>query len=140
MKRLLITGAALGCTIAPMAAMAQSSVTLYGLIDEGLNYANNTKHGSAVQMESGFAQGSRWGLKGSEDLGGGTKAVFQLENGFGGNSGALGPSWRILGRKAYVGLSSAQFGTLTVGRQYDSVVDYLAPLTANGNWAGYLLS
>ncbi|WP_341316499.1 porin [Paraburkholderia sp. IMGN_8] len=140
MKRLLITGAALGCAIAPMAAMAQSSVTLYGLIDEGLNYTNNTKGHSAVQMESGFAQGSRWGLKGTEDLGGGTKAVFQLENGFDVNSGALGQGSRMFGRQAYVGLSSAQFGTLTMGRQYDSVVDFLAPLTANGNWAGYLMS
>jgi len=59
MKRLLITSAALGCTIAPLAAMAQSSVTLYGLIDEGLNYTNNTNGHSAVQMQSGFAQGSR---------------------------------------------------------------------------------
>ncbi|RDK00897.1 porin [Paraburkholderia lacunae] len=140
MKRILVAGATIGCAIVPMAAMAQSSVTLYGLIDEGLNYTNNTKGHSAVQMESGFAQGSRWGVKGTEDLGGGTKAVFQLENGFDVNSGALGQGSRMFGRQAYVGLSSAQFGTLTMGRQYDSVVDFLAPLTANGNWAGYLMS
>jgi len=140
MKRILVAGATIGCAIAPMTAMAQSSVTLYGLIDEGLNYTNNTKGHSAVQMESGFAQGSRWGLKGTEDLGGGTRAVFQLENGFDVNSGALGQGSRMFGRQAYVGLSSARFGTLTMGRQYDSVVDFLAPLTANGNWAGYLMS
>jgi predicted porin len=143
MKKLLLASlvnAALACTLAPIAAMAQSSVTLYGLIDEGLNYTSNTGGHSNVQMESGFAQGSRWGLKGSEDLGGGTKAVFQLENGFDVNSGQLGQGGRMFGRQAYVGLSSQQFGTLTMGRQYDSVVDYLAPLTANGNWAGYLLS
>jgi predicted porin len=91
-------------------------------------------------MESGFTQGSRFGLKGSEDLGGGTKAIFQLENGFDVNSGKLGQGGRMFGRQAYAGLSSAQFGTLTMGRQYDSVVDYLAPLTANGNWAGFLMS
>ena len=76
MKKLLIAAVAntaLGCTFAPISAMAQSSVTLYGLIDEGLNYTNNTGGHSNVQMESGFAQGSRWGLKGSEDLGGGTR-------------------------------------------------------------------
>ena len=90
MKKLVIAGAALGCVAVPMAAMAQTSVTLYGLIDEGLNYTNNTGGHSAVQMQSGFAQGSRWGLRGSEDLGGGMKAVFALENGFDVNSGKLG--------------------------------------------------
>ncbi|MGF6772287.1 putative porin [Paraburkholderia sp. GAS199] len=143
MKKILlasVVNAALGFTLTPIAAMAQSSITLYGLIDEGLNYTSNTGGHSNVQMESGFAQGSRWGLKGSEDLGGGTKAIFQLENGFDVNTGKLGQGGRMFGRQAYVGLSSAQFGTLTMGRQYDSVVDYLAPLTANGNWAGYMLS
>jgi predicted porin len=140
MKKLLIAGASLGFVIAPLHAMAQSSVTLYGVIDEGLNYTNNSGGHSNVQMESGFAQGSRWGVKGSEDLGGGMKAIFQLENGFDVNSGALGQGGRMFGRQAFVGLSSTTLGTLTMGRQYDSVVDYLAPLTANGNWAGYLLS
>jgi predicted porin len=140
MKRLLIAGASLGCFCAPLHAVAQSTVTLYGVIDEGVNYTSNTGGHSNVQLESGFAQGSRWGVKGSEDLGGGTKAVFLLENGFDVNSGALGQGGRMFGRQAYAGLNSATLGTLTMGRQYDSVVDYLAPLTANGNWAGYLLS
>jgi predicted porin len=91
-------------------------------------------------MASGYSQGNSWGLKGSEDLGGGVKAVFQLENGFEVNNGKLNQGGREFGRQAYVGLSSETAGTLTMGRQYDSVVDYLAPLTANGNWAGYLFS
>ncbi|TDY16675.1 putative porin [Paraburkholderia sp. BL6665CI2N2] len=143
MKKILIASlvnGALGCTLAPVAAVAQSSVTLYGLIDEGVNYTSNTGGHSNVQMQSGFAQGSRWGLKGADDLGSGTKAIFQLENGFDVNSGKLDQSGRMFGRQAYVGLSSQQLGTLTMGRQYDSVVDYLAPLTANGSWAGYMLS
>ena len=69
---------------------AQSSITLYGVIDEGINYTNNAGDKSAYQLESGYAQGSRWGLKGSEDLGSGLKAIFDLENGFDVNSGALG--------------------------------------------------
>ncbi|MGF6446504.1 porin [Paraburkholderia youngii] len=140
MKRIVTAGTVFGLVIAPVAALAQNSVTLYGVIDEGLNYTNNSGGHSAVQLESGFAQGSRWGIKGSEDLGGGTKAIFQLENGFDVNSGALGQSGRMFGRQAYVGIASETLGSLTMGRQYDSVVDYLAPLTANGNWAGYLMS
>ncbi|MEK6350173.1 MAG: porin [Burkholderia sp.] len=140
MKKIVLAGMSAGFALLPIAGFAQSSVTLYGVIDEGLNYTNNSNGHSAYQMQSGFAQGSRWGLKGTEDLGGGMSALFQLENGFDVNSGALGQGHRMFGRQAYVGLGSKQFGTVTFGRQYDSVVDYLAPLTANGNWAGYLLS
>jgi predicted porin len=121
-------------------AWAQSSITLYGVIDEGINYTNNAGDKSAYQLESGYAQGSRWGLKGSEDLGSGLKAIFDLENGFDLNSGQLGEGGRIFGRQAFVGLTAANYGTLTIGRQYDSVVDYLAQTTANGLWGGLLLS
>lgn len=119
---------------------AQSSVSLYGVIDEGLNYTNNVGGSRVYEMQSGYAQGSRWGLQGSEDLGGGVKALFQLENGFDVNSGRLGQGGRMFGRQAFVGLSGERYGTLTFGRQYDSMVDYVGPLTSNGNWAGYLFS
>ncbi|MFL9912784.1 porin [Paraburkholderia sp. RL17-337-BIB-A] len=140
MKRLLTGGASLAFALLPLHAFAQSSVTLYGVIDEGINYTTNASGHSAVQMESGYATGSRWGLKGSEDLGGGLKAIFQLENGFNAGTGGLGQGGRLFGRQAYVGLSSATLGAVTMGRQYDSVVDYLGPVTANGNWAGSLFS
>jgi predicted porin len=140
MKKIVFAAVSAGALGMGAQAHAQSSVTLYGIIDEGLNYTNNVGGHSNWELQSGFAQGSRWGLKGSEDLGGGMKALFQLENGFDVNSGRLGQSGRIFGRQAYVGLQDARFGTLTLGRQYDSVVDYLAPLTANGNWGGYMLS
>lgn len=140
MKKMFLAGASIGAIVFPMHAFAQSTVTLYGLIDEGFNYTNNVGGHSNEELQSGFAQGSRWGLKGTEDLGGGLKALFQLENGFDVNSGAANQAHRMFGRQAYVGLESATLGTVTFGRQYDSVVDYLAPLTANGNWAGYLLS
>jgi len=120
--------------------LAQNSVTLYGLIDEGLDYTNNTAAGKAYELQSGYAQGSRWGLKGSEDLGGGLKALFQIESGFNVNNGKLGQGGLGFGRQAYVGLASDRFGTVTLGRQYDSLVDYLAQTTANGNWGGYLFS
>lgn len=119
---------------------AQSSVTLYGVIDEGLNYTNNVLGNHEYELQSGYVQGSRWGLKGTEDLGGGLSALFQLENGFNLNSGKLGQGGLEFGRQAFVGLSDAKYGTVTLGRQYDSLVDFLAPTTANGNWAGYMFS
>lgn len=123
-----------------VAAHAQNSVTLYGVIDEGIDYTNNVKGNTVWELQSGYLQGSRWGLKGSEDLGGGTKAVFQLENGFDVNSGKLGQGGLMFGRQAYVGIADDRYGTVTLGRQYDSLVDYLAQTTSNGSWAGYLFS
>ncbi|QBR02272.1 porin [Paraburkholderia pallida] len=134
-----IVSAALLCGAA-MPAFAQNSVTLYGVIDEGIDFTNNAGGHQVYEMTSGYAQGSRWGLKGTEDLGGGLSTVFQLENGFNAGNGALAQGGRMFGRQAFVGLASERYGTLTLGRQYDSVVDYLAQTTANGNWGGYLFS
>lgn len=121
-------------------AFAQNSVTLYGVIDEGIDYTNNVGGAHLYELQSGYAQGSRWGMKGSEDLGGGLKAVFQLENGFNLNNGRLGQGGLEFGRQAYVGLASSAYGTVTAGRQYDALVDYLGQTTANGNWAGYMFA
>ncbi|MEM5339603.1 porin [Paraburkholderia azotifigens] len=137
MKKTILAGCIAAVTFP---AFAQNSVTLYGLVDEGLDFTNNAKGSKAYKMQSGDAQGSRWGLKGTEDLGGGFKAVFQLESGFDVNNGRLGQGGLGFGRQAYVGISSDRFGMVTLGRQYDSLVDYLAQTTANGNWAGYLFS
>jgi predicted porin len=117
-------------------AHAQSSVTLYGLIDEGLNFTNNAGNGQNYQLKSGDVAGSRFGLKGSEDLGGGLKAIFQLESGYNVSNGEQGQDQRMFGRQAFVGLSSNQYGTLTLGRQYDPTIDMFSDLTAAGNWAG----
>jgi predicted porin len=121
-------------------AFAQSSETLYGLIDEGFDYTNNVKGGKVYELQSGYTQGSRWGLKGNEDLGGGLAAIFQIESGFDVNNGKLAQGGLGFGRQAYVGLNSDKFGAVTLGRQYDSVVDYLAQTTSNGSWGGYLFS
>ena len=85
------------------AAHAQNSITLYGLVDEGLNFTSNAQGHSAYQMKSGDFYGSRWGFKGSEDLGDGYRAIFQLENGFNASNGAPGHDSREFGRQAYVG-------------------------------------
>ncbi|RQQ08396.1 porin [Burkholderia stagnalis] len=134
MKRTLIV-AALSSVFAT-AAHAQSSVTLYGLLDAGITYTNNQGGHSAWQQSTGSVNGSRWGLRGTEDLGGGLKAIFTLENGFGINNGTLKQNGREFGRQAFVGLAHNQFGSLTLGRQYDSVVDYLGPLSLTGTQFG----
>jgi GBP family porin len=134
MKKTLMVAALTG--VFATAAHAQSSVTLYGLIDAGITYTNNQGGHSAWQETSGTINGSRWGLRGSEDLGGGLKAIFTLENGFSIANGSAAQSSRLFGRQAFVGLASDQYGAVTLGRQYDSVVDYLAPLTATGTQYG----
>ncbi|KVN06964.1 porin [Burkholderia diffusa] len=118
-------------------AFAQSSVTLYGIIDAGLTYTNNSGGHAQWQMQSGVMQGSRWGLKGSEDLGDGTKAIFQLENGFNVMNGKLGQGGLDFGRQAYVGVTNEGWGTLTFGRQYDPIVDIVQSTTMNGNWGAF---
>ncbi|MEA3099492.1 porin [Caballeronia mineralivorans] len=124
-------------------AHAQSSVTLYGIVDDGFNWTSNAGGTHLYNVSSGVIQASRWGLRGGEDLGGGLKAVFVLENGFDLNSGSLGQKNRgssqglEFGRQAYVGLSS-NFGTVTLGRQYDSVVDYVGQFEAGDQWGGYI--
>jgi len=113
-------------------AQAQSSVTLYGVIDAGLLYASNQNGHAAWQAGSGDVTGSHWGFVGREDLGGGTRAIFQLENGFSVTNGTARQGGREFGYQALAGLSNNRFGTVTFGRQYDSVVDYLAPLSFTG--------
>src|ERR1700744_1205877 len=86
-------------------AMAQSSVTLYGLISTGISYSSNTKgadgkgHGT-VMMSSGVLQPPRWGITGNEDLGSGLNAIFTLESGFGSNNGTMSQGGRLFGRQA----------------------------------------
>ncbi|WP_028216672.1 porin [Paraburkholderia oxyphila] len=138
-KKLSTVALAAGALFATSPASAQSSVTLYGVIDEGIDYTNNSGGHSLWHMRDGTydgVYGSRWGLRGSEDLGGGLSAIFKLESGFSLENGQMRQGGLLFGRQAYVGLSDASYGTLTFGRQYDSVVDYLQPVTAPGTFGG----
>ncbi|MGI4857665.1 MAG: porin [Janthinobacterium lividum] len=121
-------------SLSAMPAFAQSSVTLYGIVDNGIGYSTSqTSLGSAsnghaaVKMISGVWAGSRFGLKGSEDLGGGTKTVFQLESGFNSATGAQQYTNAMFGRQAWVGIANKTYGTLTAGRQYTSYYQLLSP-------------
>lgn len=111
---------ALGCLVAlPTVAFAQS-VTLYGVVDTGVDYVNHVgaAQNSVVREPSltGMVP-SRWGLRGSEDLGGGLTAKFALESGFSTDSGSLMYGNRLFGRQAWVGLSGP-WGEVAFGRQY----------------------
>ncbi|MGF6763798.1 putative porin [Paraburkholderia sp. GAS33] len=138
MKKFALSSLSLALLGAAGAAHAQSSVTLYGVLDDSIQYVNNVNvsgsNKSSVGLAAGNLQGNRWGLKGTEDLGGGLKAVFQLENGFSPNNGSLGQGGKMFGRQAFVGLASDQFGTVTLGRQYDPVVDLVQAVTADNYW------
>jgi predicted porin len=125
----------------PDVARAQSAVTLYGILDDGFTYTNSAAgHSSIVEQDGNNtgATGSRLGLRGVEQLGGGLSAIFLLENGYTLPNGGLQQGGLLFGRQAYAGLNSP-FGTLTFGRQYDSLTDYLQPLSAAAQWGGYMV-
>ncbi len=131
MKKSLIALAAL--TTLSAASFAQSSVTVYGKIDLGLVVDGGSPQGKSVRIASGETAGSRVGFKGSEDLGGGYKAAFQLETGFCADSAAGAPNFctgsnQFMGRQDHGDLSGP-FGTISAGRQYS--LDYGAILNAD---------
>jgi predicted porin len=98
-------------------ASAQSGITIYGIIDAGLVTERGGAAGNVNKITSGVGEASRLGFKGTEDLGGGLSALFQLETGFRVDTGELDATNTIFNRQAFVGLKS-QYGTLTLGRQY----------------------
>jgi len=146
MKKSLLALAVLGAFAG--AAQAQSSVTIYGIVDTGVTYtskaqtpAGGTNTGSKFAMNSGVIQGSRIGFKGVEDLGGGLNAVFNLETGFNNDNGALNgqdsaTSNNLFRRKSVVGLNGG-FGTVLLGRQTD-FADTISAYTAVNDFGGVI--
>lgn len=123
MKRALVALAALGAFV--NAAQAQSSVTLYGRLEASVAYIMLGDGSHVTALSNGTngtvgadpIGGSRWGLRGSEDLGSGLKANFVLESGFFVDSGGQADSARLFNRQAYVALQSAALGEIRLGRQ-----------------------
>lgn len=107
------------------AAQAQSSnVTLYGVADAFLEYGKAGTTAAPVsvkRLQSGGANGSRLGLRGSEDLGDGMKAGFVIEHGFLIDSGTPASASTFWNRQAFVSLSG-NFGSLSAGRQYSPLL------------------
>ena len=132
MKKSLLALALLGAFTA--SAFAEPSVTLYGRIDTGLVYTHKNLDNTAgstdtFSMDSGVTTGSRWGLKGSEDIGN-AKVGFVLESGFNSDDGASSDKEsRLFGREAQVNVSGA-YGTLYAGR--------FASIASDSGSIGYL--
>jgi predicted porin len=114
-------------------AYGQSSVSIYGIVDTGVEYVNNANPGKdgVFRLSSGAMNTSRIGFRGSEDLGGGLKAVFQLENGFKIDAGEFDSAGLLFGRQANVGLEGG-FGRVVAGRSFSTTYDFILPFDPMG--------
>lgn len=131
------------CCAATAQAQTGPSVTLYGLVDVGITSVSGIKGGTVTQVASGIMEGSRWGIKGNEDLGGGYKAIFTLESRVEADTGALS-SRPISGSQVYdrmstptaLGLPNVFPYTAAVPGVLASLVnEYGVNVGANGNRA-----
>lgn len=134
-----LAGALAGVIAAGASAPAQAqSVTLYGLLDTMVRYSDNNRGDQRLaELSEGYFSGSRWGVRGTEALGGGWSALFNLESGFDlatgmslqgtatTNYGQVGTqgNGRLFGRQSYAGLQHETLGTLTFGRQFTTAYD-----------------
>ena len=131
MKKTLLAAALLAGFSTVSVAQAGTSVTLYGTLDTSYGYQSyKLESESVISTSSGLRgdtfAGNHWGLRGSEDLGDGMRAIFQLEAGFDLATGSGGG----FTRQSFMGLSSDSYGTFTLGRQYSASVD--TDMTNNG--------
>lgn len=139
MRLAALHAAVLALAMGPVAARAQSSVTFYGILDAGVTYVSNAGGSHQVKFDDGVSYGNRWGLKGTEDLGGGLKAVFRLESGFHVGDGTLTNGGSLFGRQAYVGLQN-DWGTLTLGNQMDMTQEMVYLYNVSSWASGYAIN
>lgn len=142
MKKTCLAAAVL-CAFATTAS-AQSAVTLYGVIDQGFSYTKDvvdanhpSKGNNQFSIKSGNLPSSRFGLRGTEDLGAGLSAVFVLEGNIAMNAKQHANN-SLFGRQSFVGIASRDGGTVTLGRQFGAASDYVAPFGMASGWAGAL--
>lgn len=115
----------LTCVIVALLSMtsglagSQTSVTLFGTMDTGIEYISNANKTSRSSVQAGAAEiySNSFGLRGAEDLGGGIKAIFRLEGGFNPYNGSSIQGGRLFGRQAWVGLQNGNNKVL-LGRTY----------------------
>jgi predicted porin len=130
-NKTLVASAVLAMS-ATVAQAADSSVTLYGVIDAGFQVSTqslaNGYSTSNVGIANGVQQGNRFGIKGSEDLGNGLRATFTLESGFNLGNGASQQGGTLFGRQSWVGLESDKLGYARLGKQYNFATDYVGAI------------
>ncbi|HEY2021914.1 porin [Paraburkholderia sp.] len=126
MRNCLLVGGCAAILAGP--AWAQSSVTLYGSIDVGVDFVSNSQGKHLFQEAAGKRQPDRWGLLIKEDLGGGNTAFARLESGFLTNTGAQINPTSFFNRDAYVGLSNDRWGSLSLGNINDYIYQYVGRL------------
>lgn len=143
LPRLGLTVIVVSLTTGSGIAHAQSSVTLYGVVDAGLRHArglesnNSGSAGSATALNSGINTTSRLGFRGNEDLGGGLKAIFNLESGVNVDTGGMSNAAKQFDRASWVGLQGG-WGSLTLGRQTTLLADAVSAVDPLGSrYAGF---
>lgn len=117
MKPLTLVTTAVLSLLSGATAHAQNTVTLYGLVDAGYNRVSGLRNGTVNSIASGIMEGSRFGFKGNEDLGGGYKAIFTLENRLELDTGAIS--------------NTPNSGTQVPGRVATTVLANLSPGVTN---------
>lgn len=115
---------------------AQNGVTIYGTADAAIIYSSSQRGHANTYMNSGNLNASKLGFSGSEDLGGGSKAIFTLEQGFNIDSGAQSDPSKAFNRQSFIGLSNGSYGTFTLGRQYTPYWRYVGGLGPTGVLTG----
>lgn len=109
------------CAGAFAQAAATSSVTLYGTIDQYINYMSSSSGAKIKSVNDGAFLRSRFGLKGTEDIGGGMAIKFQLEGALSADTGASGTSGSLFDRQSWVGVATPQYGEFRIGRQNTAI-------------------
>ncbi|WP_175684621.1 porin [Burkholderia anthina] len=104
---------------------AQSSVTIFGLLDAGLSYISNQGGKGSLKFDDGIYHPNFIGFLGSEDIGGGTHVKFKLVDMFDVGTGSIIAGQGLFGREAYVGLDNDRYGSIKLGSQYDFMSDAL---------------
>jgi predicted porin len=122
MKRIAFAISLMGISLT---SHAQGSVTLFGMVDEGITYVTNVHGGHQVALQDSIQFPSVFGFLGKEDLGGGTTAIFQTISQFSVSTGALIAPSTLFNRTALVGLNNVDYGKLTLGNQYSVMMESL---------------
>ncbi|MFM0154989.1 porin [Paraburkholderia sediminicola] len=122
-----------GILLIASTVQAQSSVTLYGVMSDGLLFANNVSGAHLTRLVNGGSWSTNFGMTGTEDLGSGTKAIFNLNSTYDLNTGRTAVTDTLFGGSSFVGITNDLYGKLTLGRQYDYSVDFIAYSVTSSN-------